>query len=57
MLRLPSGWLQQLLDDTKSKKAHNEQAAYMFGFKWCFLYTSSTDDLLCYPAVALASSL
>lgn len=25
----------------------------MFGFK-CFLYTSSTDDLLCYPAVALA---
>jgi hypothetical protein len=28
----------------------------MFGFK-CFLYTSSTDDLLCYPAVALASSL
>jgi hypothetical protein len=41
------------LDDTTSKKAHNEQAAYMFGFK-CFLYTSSTDDLLCYPAVALA---
>jgi hypothetical protein len=36
------------LDDTTSKKAHNEQAAYMFGFK-CFLYTSSTDDLLCYP--------
>jgi hypothetical protein len=28
-----------------SKKAHDEQAAYMFGFK-CFLY-SGTEALLC----------
>ena len=26
----------------------------MFWWVKCFLYTSSTDDLLCYPAVALA---
>ncbi len=35
--------LQQLMDDTTSKKAHNEQAAYMFGFK-CFLPASQQDE-------------
>ncbi len=44
--------LQQLLDDTTSKKAHNEQTKAHIYVRPQGL--SGTDDLLCYPAAALA---
>jgi hypothetical protein len=43
--------LKQLVDATTNKKADDEQASYIFGFK-SYLYTHDLDDLLCFPAAA-----
>lgn len=43
--------MKQLVDATTNKKADDEQASYIFGFK-SYLYTHDLDDLLCFPAAA-----
>ena len=43
--------MKQLVDATTNKRADDEQASYIFGFK-SYLYTHDLDDLLCFPAAA-----